>query len=129
MFTPGNVHGSRELSQEEVAQLRSAAPEFVTAEGTLPPGVWPGASCQITGSPLEEVSIHPSHQKFLRIRNDTCANMLRVSCKASEEGWLLHYAAPRFEQMDFQCYQLLCSSVVCCSAQSLHVDHRKMPRR
>ncbi|KAK9917706.1 hypothetical protein WJX75_007366 [Coccomyxa subellipsoidea] len=54
-------HFDRKLSQEEVAQLRSTAPEFAAAEGVLPVGVWPGASCQITGSPVQEAPLTLAH--------------------------------------------------------------------
>ena len=49
--------GHRVLSQEEVARLRSAACQYLTAEGLLATNVWPGASCQVTGSPLQEVTL------------------------------------------------------------------------
>ena len=51
-------HACRQLTEAEVAQLRSRAPDRAAAEAALPPGVWPDASCLVTGEPLPLVRAH-----------------------------------------------------------------------
>ena len=55
----------RQLSEEEIAQLRSTPPEFFSADEALLPGVWPGATCQISGSPLQEVLAFLGESSFV----------------------------------------------------------------
>ncbi len=48
-----------------MAQLRSHAPDRAAAEAPLPPGVWPNASCLVTGESLPPVRTHLQTLFFL----------------------------------------------------------------
>lgn len=76
----------RQLAPGEVAQLRSVSQEFVPAEGVLPPGVWPGATCLASGSPLEEVPTPPHRTLPIIAICRTSSCLITVIVKAGVTG-------------------------------------------